>query len=344
MKKSFDKNKSKGMPCLVFHFGQERLFLSDDAVEEIFVPTGRIMTPHLIACRTRRSSILKILKVVFFTGCDYLFLPGVNLQPNVISDKGVRKLARDCIYKLHKAKLYRYVANILVRLVFRPAKIVVLDKNDYLKKGGYNGLGIEGGDVTIFSFNVPKAELGRERLQYFISVDHLDAYFTSIQQDRRYAVSFVGSTPEHNPRRHEIIELKDRVESAGIPSFFCLSDYEAPLSWSEYLDVCKDSKLCVSPAGEGWHCFRHYETMLCGAVPLINIPEAPLKSDLVDGVNCILYHDKEDLFNKICAYERGELKVSMSEEDRISFARQHGHDDAGRYILKKLNDTREEEV
>jgi hypothetical protein len=45
-----------------------------------------------------------------------------------------------------------------------------------------------------------------------------------------------------------------------------------PLPFSEYCSLVARSKLTLSAAGGGWDCFRHYEAIALGSLPLINRP------------------------------------------------------------------------
>ncbi len=62
-----------------------------------------------------------------------------------------------------------------------------------------------------------------------------------------------------------------------------------------YLEYLQRSFLCLSPAGVGYDCFRHYEIMLAGSIPVINLPDEKLLVDLAHGKNCFLYNSIEDL-------------------------------------------------
>jgi hypothetical protein len=47
---------------------------------------------------------------------------------------------------------------------------------------------------------------------------------------------------------------------------------EDNLSFSEYCDAVAKSKITLSPSGGGWDCFRHYEAVALGSVPLMDAP------------------------------------------------------------------------
>ena len=47
---------------------------------------------------------------------------------------------------------------------------------------------------------------------------------------------------------------------------------EGRLSQDEYYRLCAQSRVTLSPEGGGWDCARHYETIACGSLPLMNRP------------------------------------------------------------------------
>jgi len=66
----------------------------------------------------------------------------------------------------------------------------------------------------------------------------------------------------------------------------------APLPREEFYRRCAGAWLVWSPEGFGWDCFRHYEALACGSVPLINSPTIERHAPLVGGEHA-LYYDPE---------------------------------------------------
>lgn len=72
------------------------------------------------------------------------------------------------------------------------------------------------------------------------------------------------------------------------------------VSFEEYLERIRRARLVVSPRGQGEHCYRHYEALLLGAVPVINHPDKPIYYELEDGVTALFYEpDSDDLASVI---------------------------------------------
>lgn len=70
---------------------------------------------------------------------------------------------------------------------------------------------------------------------------------------------------------------------------------DTPLPPDEYWNHMKRSRICLSPEGIGFHCFRHYQCMPCGAIPFVT-RNVSVYTDLVDQTNCFLYDDEETSF------------------------------------------------
>jgi hypothetical protein len=47
---------------------------------------------------------------------------------------------------------------------------------------------------------------------------------------------------------------------------------EGRLSQEEFYRLCAQSRVTLSPEGGGWDCARHYESIACGSLPLMNRP------------------------------------------------------------------------
>lgn len=68
------------------------------------------------------------------------------------------------------------------------------------------------------------------------------------------------------------------------------------LTYIEYLERLSRSWLVLSPKGHGEHCYRHYEALLMGSVPVINFPDLSIHYSLEDRKTAIFYRSSvEDL-------------------------------------------------
>jgi hypothetical protein len=62
-----------------------------------------------------------------------------------------------------------------------------------------------------------------------------------------------------------------------------------PLPRDAFYRRCSEAHLVWSPEGFGWECFRHYEALACGSVPLINLPTIERHRPLVAGEHALYY-------------------------------------------------------
>lgn len=61
------------------------------------------------------------------------------------------------------------------------------------------------------------------------------------------------------------------------------------LSYEEFTRALAESKMCLSPSGLGWDCYRHYEALFFGAIPVVTRPDILMQTPLVDGENSLHY-------------------------------------------------------
>ncbi|MBX9773091.1 MAG: glycosyltransferase [Xanthobacteraceae bacterium] len=123
-----------------------------------------------------------------------------------------------------------------------------------------------------------------------------------------YAGAVEGSSTVRRSGLREIVALRDRGLRVDIP--------EGRLPRQEFYLRCAQAWLVWSPEGLGWDCFRHYEALACGAVPLINQPTIERYRPLVQGVHA-LYYDPEPGFLTQA------VEAALADKDRLrSIARE----------------------
>ncbi|MCH6255413.1 glycosyltransferase [Puniceicoccaceae bacterium K14] len=111
----------------------------------------------------------------------------------------------------------------------------------------------------------------------------IDLFFAGkFHQGRKRAIEKLIQTL--NTQDLNIVVLKERVDL------------------KTYYDYLNRSRLVLSPSGIGWHCFRHYESLVAGAIPVIDKSEEEIVSDLKDGQNAIIYQNSDDAAEKITHY------------------------------------------
>jgi hypothetical protein len=113
-----------------------------------------------------------------------------------------------------------------------------------------------------------------------------------------------GLPPPPQPKTTDIFFLARVVDSStararGLAELRALADQgvvvdipDAPLPRPEFYRRCSAAHMVWSPEGLGWDCFRHYEALACGAVPMINQPSIDRHAPLMAGEHA-LYYDPE---------------------------------------------------
>lgn len=61
------------------------------------------------------------------------------------------------------------------------------------------------------------------------------------------------------------------------------------MPYQEYLQCLAASRLCLSPPGMGWDCWRHYEAMLAGSIPLMTYPTILQHRPAIEGEHCFYF-------------------------------------------------------
>jgi hypothetical protein len=90
-----------------------------------------------------------------------------------------------------------------------------------------------------------------------------------------------GSSTVRQRGLAELIALRDRGVRVDLP--------EQRMPPQEFYRRCAQAWIVWSPEGLGWDCFRHYEALACGSVPVINQPPIERYRPLLHGVHALFY-------------------------------------------------------
>lgn len=145
---------------------------------------------------------------------------------------------------------------------------------------------------------------------------------------------FFGACLNSEPRRHALAELR-KLEADG--HRVCIQEARLPLP--EYFAMLARSYLVVSPQGYGYHCFRHYEAMLAGSVPVINEAPGAVAGDLQNGHNCIIYGGENGGLAKAAATALADRESLATQGSRLRgwVMKEHSAQATGRYLLSALD-------
>jgi len=133
---------------------------------------------------------------------------------------------------------------------------------------------------------------------------------------KEWDVFFAGDLHEKGLRGKLVEELRALSSRAG---WKILLKERMPLP--EYLQTVASSWLCLSPPGMGWDCWRHYEAMLAGSIPLMTYPVIYQHKAAVDGEHCFYFSpDRGGLtrcLEKIMAHRELFPKIAQSARELV---------------------------
>jgi hypothetical protein len=110
---------------------------------------------------------------------------------------------------------------------------------------------------------------------------NLDFPFPS---EKKWDLFFAGDLHEKVIRQRLALEARAFAEKHRCNFLIC--DRMNP---AEYHKALTESHLCLSPPGMGWDCFRHYEAMLAGSVPLMTYPTILQYQAPIHGKHCFYF-------------------------------------------------------
>jgi glycosyltransferase involved in cell wall biosynthesis len=144
-------------------------------------------------------------------------------------------------------------------------------------------------------------------------------------------VFFAGQTDRTTSVRSKGIRQLQRLKEQGVQ----VDIPAGPLPQDEYFRRCAASWLTWSPSGFGWDCFRHYESAVCGSVPVINMPTIERYKPLEHGRHCFLYPLEENgLADTVleALHDKDRLK-KMAQAAREHVLQFHTHTALCRHII-----------
>jgi hypothetical protein len=113
---------------------------------------------------------------------------------------------------------------------------------------------------------------------------------------------------------------------------------EKPLPYADFMEALSRAWIVLSPEGEGWDCYRHYETCLARSVPLINRPCYQRRLYLEEGKHCFYYDaDRESVADLVVKLLMDKPRLSgMADEGQRYVLGHHTRSAVARDILVEL--------
>ncbi len=108
--------------------------------------------------------------------------------------------------------------------------------------------------------------------------------YDAVVKSEKLTDVFYAARPNSDLRR-EAHEVLSSLSAEGV----VVDVPEERLDLGHYLQRMAQARLVISPRGQGEHCYRHYEALLVGSVPVINRPLRPIHYSLRHGETCLFY-------------------------------------------------------
>ena len=156
-------------------------------------------------------------------------------------------------------------------------------------------------------------------------------------QEKTADVFFAGDTESSSSVRaagmRELAALRERGITVDIP--------QSRLPLPEFYQRAARAWLVWSPEGLGWDCFRHYEALACGAVPVINQPTIERHRPLVAGEHAFYYDPAPGELTRtiVAALTDKERLRAMARTGGSHVMAHHTPDALARYVIETTLDS-----
>ena len=154
--------------------------------------------------------------------------------------------------------------------------------------------------------------------------------FRGLPNEKKHDLFFCGTTDMRTPRVSALEEIRASAAREG----WKLKVVDR-MPQNEFLRTCAESRLVLSPSGNGWDCWRHTEVLMAGSVPLINYPWIERYAPLRDQEHVLLYSPEQGhLTQVVCSAlaDRENLR-RMAQAGREHVLRYHTYQALRDYLL-----------
>jgi hypothetical protein len=283
-------------------------------------------------------SLKQLLRNVLFRKYDYVILPEILLLrigwQNPSSKK--HRIAK-AIYRLSYSSLFTWLTRKVICLFLKHKTVFFI--------GRFEQSGVH---RQLFQF-FPNARLYRttsrvdlqeydnltvKPLNWWMNVGHYPEHELVPKADKVNDVFFVGGT---SIKERQKVKLLQELCIKRDIRFYRPAER---LSFDEFTKTLCVSKIAWSPEGTSWQCWRHYEALYYGAIPLINKPHDSIYNTLRHGKTALFYSSLEEAFELIEKVVSGELDLSLTLEERRQFVIDHHSEYSVRdYITREMLNT-----
>jgi hypothetical protein len=163
-----------------------------------------------------------------------------------------------------------------------------------------------------------------------------------------------GLPTEPQPKTADIFFLARVADSStararGLAELRALADQgvavdlpDGPLPRPEFYRRCAAARMVWSPEGLGWDCFRHYEALACGAVPMINQPSIDRHAPLIAGEHALYYDPEPGGLTRavLAALADKPVLARIADAGRAHVLAHHTPHAIARYVVETARDLR----
>ncbi len=105
-----------------------------------------------------------------------------------------------------------------------------------------------------------------------------------------------------------------------------------------FREAVRRSRLCLSPGGVGWDCYRHYEVVAYGSLPVMNYRPTQSIAPFRHGCECFYYDPQGDLTGRLDEWLRlpGERLDRMVAAAQEHLRRHFTFDALAEYVVREL--------
>ena len=278
------------------------------------------------------KTVLKALVNLLLGKYDLVVLPSALLARVFETNSGLKAILGRLLYYLSYQSAACWLIRKILSLLFRNCEIAFVERFSQMTihRNFFEFFPRATLFKTIAHHSYPeRPRLRIEPLPYWLNTESYPERNIPPFEERDLTLFYTGT--ENCKARGITNDLFAQVEEEKIN--FLWQKERVPLE--TFVDFLCRSKVAWSPEGTNWQCWRHYESLFYGAIPLINRPRGEIYHDLVHGETCLFYDSIEDAISLLKELEEGKPIISTTSEERRQFAiEKHSAAAAGRKILE----------
>lgn len=111
---------------------------------------------------------------------------------------------------------------------------------------------------------------------------------------KTHDIFYSGSTSQV-PSRMALSSVLENLRERG----WRVATPRERLEPDRYREMAANSRLCLSPCGVGWDCYRHYEIVALGSVPVFDFRSIRQSAPFRHGVDCFYVDPQDDAASRI---------------------------------------------